>query len=162
MDKKRIRLSDMLEMLIGFLMDILPIVCAVLIVLGAGKAYTEGYGLFVQQGKDRPGEGHTEMVTITEEEAGSLLGVGTRLEKQELVGSRFFFALKTRLSGYEGKILPGTYILSSDMTAEQILERISVDPAAETEGDESTEASESGGGESSGEQKENRDVWGQW
>lgn len=162
MDKKRIRLSDMLEMLIGFLMDIFPIVCAVLIVLAAGKAYTEGYGLFVQQGKDRPGEGHTEMVTITEEEAGSLLGVGTRLEKQELVGSRFFFALKTKLSGYEDKILPGTYILSSDMTAEQILERISAAPEAETEGDENAEASESGGGESGSEQKENRDVWGQW
>lgn len=162
MDKKRIRPSDLLEMLIGFLMDIFPVVCAVLIVLWAGKAYTEGYGLFVQQGKDRPGEGHTEMVTITEEEAGSLLGVGTRLEKQELVGSRFFFALKTKLSGYEDKILPGTYILSSDMTAEQILERISAAPEAETEGDENAEVSESGGGESGSEQKENRDVWGQW
>lgn len=153
--------SGYFEMLVGGIMDILPIVCAVLIVIWAGRAYTEGYRLFVGEGKDRPGEAHSEMVTITVEEAGSSLAVGKVLEQQDLIGSRYFFALKARLSGYDGTIRPGTYILSSDMSAEEILSRLSTDPAAQQEGQGEGEESDEAAGENSGGEKENRDVWGQ-
>ncbi|MDO5476010.1 MAG: hypothetical protein Q4F43_02725 [Eubacteriales bacterium] len=161
MRNRKVGKGDVLEMAIGVIMDLLPILCAVMIVIMAGRAYAEGYRLFVQEGKDSPGEAHSEMVTITVEDAGSSLAVGGLLEKQDLIGSKYFFALKTKLSGYEGMILPGTYILSSDMSAEDILGRICTDPNAETAGQEDGDAAETGTGENSENVKENRDVWGQ-
>jgi hypothetical protein len=57
-------------------------------------------------------------------------------------------------------ILPGTSILSSDMTADDILTRVCTGPAAETgTQEEGAAAEEEGAG--SGEETENRDVWGQ-
>lgn len=160
MDDNKIRKRDFLEGVFGGLMDLLPIVCAVLIVLTAGTAYREGYRLFVQEGLDKPGEAHSEMISITEEDASSALAVGRLLERQDLIGSRYFFALKAKLSGADGMILPGTYILSSDMTADDILTRICTDPAVETgQQEEGAAAEEESAG--SGEETENRDVWGQ-
>ena len=114
----------------------------------------------MQEGLDKPGEAHSEMISITEEDASSALAVGRLLERQDLIGSRYFFALKARLSGADGMILPGTYILSSDMTADDILTRICTDPAAETGSPEEGAAAEEEGA-AEGEETENRDVWGQ-
>ena len=167
--KKANREAGILETLIGVLMDALPIVCAFFIVTWAGAAYTEGYGLFVQKGMDRSGSAHTEIVEVTEEEASSALAVGRVLEKQDLIRSRFAFAIKSKLSGYDGLILPGQYVLSSDMTAEEILQKISTKTAkAGTESggaaaggeDEQEEGSRSR--ESDDAEKENKDVWGQY
>lgn len=156
------KITRTMDLIIGFLMDIVPVVCAVLIVAKAGSAYAEGYGLFVQKGMDAPGQAHTEMVTILEEDAGSALAVGKILENQKIITSRFTFAVKAKLTGYDEKLLPGTYILSSDMTMEQILEKISVLPGTETSGQEGLESGqEDESGESSESVKENKDVWGQ-
>lgn len=162
--KKRFRESGILDKLVGAVMDILPLVCAFFIVTWAGRAYAEGYGLFVQKPLDKSAEAHTEMVTITQKDADSALAVGTILENQHLIGSRFAFALKSRLSGYDGTILPGTYILSSDMTAEELLRRISVKPGTDPASQgENTEAQSPEGGAEEGRPaaKENKDVWGQ-
>ena len=159
----RLEKTNMFERILGFAMDILPLICAALIVTWAGKAYAEGYELFVQQGMDRPGEAHSEMVTITEEEASSALAVGGVLEKQRLIRSRFGFAIKTKLTGYDGAILPGTYILSSDMSAEQILQKLSVEPGADrNRGQQGTDSgTDPDTGSDRTEKKENKDVWGQ-
>lgn len=156
------KITRTIDLIIGFLMDIVPVVCTVLIVTKVGFAYAEGYGLFVQKGMDTPGQAHTEMVTILEEDAGSALAVGKILESQKIITSRFTFAVKAKLTGYDGKLLPGTYILSSDMTMEQILEKISVPPGTESSGQEGGEGGqEEENRESSDSVKENRDVWGQ-
>ena len=162
MDDKLER-TGLIETVLGIALDILPVVCAVLIVGWAGTAYAEGYGLFVQKGMDRPGEAHSELVEITEEEAASALKAGAVLERQKLIRSRFAFAIKARLSGYDGKILPGKYILSSDMTAEQMLKKISVEPGTEGErGEQGKDAgTEKDAGSGGPEKKENKDVWGQ-
>ncbi|MDO5131694.1 MAG: hypothetical protein Q4D81_01780 [Eubacteriales bacterium] len=158
------KITSILEGIFGFFMDILPIVCAVFIVTWAGRAYTEGHGLFVQKSLDKPGEAHGEMVTFSEEEAGSALTVGTILEKQNLISSRFAFVVKAKLSGYDDKLLPGTYILSSDMTMEQMMETMSVVPGTEKTGQEGEgegQSPEAAGKDSRGSEKENKDVWGQ-
>ena len=156
------KFTRIIDLALGFLMDIVPFVCAFFIVTWAGVAYAEGYGIFVPQGFDRAGEGHTEMVTITEEEAGSPLAVGKVLEEQKLIRTRFAFAVKAKLSGYDGAILPGTFILSSDMTTEQILAEISVPPGTEKPGQDTGEdRQDAGEQEKSSHVKENRDVWGQ-
>ena len=154
------REGRLFETIIGFAMDLLPILCAVFIVTWAGRAYAEGYGIFVQTPRDKAWEAHTEIVVITEEDAASAFAVGKILEDQEIITSRFAFGIKARLSGYDGMILPGSYILSSDMTMEEILVKISV-PTEDT----STDGSGGTGGGNTDEEgpsiKENKDVWGQ-
>jgi cell division protein YceG involved in septum cleavage len=153
--------TGLVETVIGIIMDVAPIICVFIIIAWAGRAYTEGYGLFVQKSLDSPGDvqAHSEMVTISEEDAASALKVGRILENMDLISSRYSFALKARLTGYSHSILPGDYILSSDMTMEEILEKLSVDPATvpEDQADGETPA-DSGQSDS---QEENKDVWGQ-
>ena len=142
-------------------MDVAPIICVLIIIAWAGRAYAEGYGLFVQKSLDSPGDvqAHSEMVTISEEDAASALRVGKILEDMDLISSRYSFAVKARLTGYSHSILPGDYIISSDMTAEQILEKLSVDPATVPENQADGDAPADTG--QSDTQEENKDVWGQ-
>ena len=153
-----------MEGALGIVIYLIPIVCAFFIVTWAGRAYHEGHKLFVDESLDRPGFAHSEMVTITEADASSAFAVGRILEKQDLISSGITFAVKAKLSGFDEIILPGTFILSSDMTMEQMLEKLSKMPAVETEGQEGsgetgTESDVDGSSET---QKENKDVWGQF
>ena len=138
--------TGLFETVVGIIMDVAPIICVLIIIAWAGRAYAEGYGLFVQKSLDSPGDvqAHSEMVTISEEDAASALRVGKILEDMDLISH---------------SILPGDYIISSDMTAEQILEKLSVDPAAvpENQADGDTPADTG----QSDTQEENKDVWGQ-
>lgn len=158
----KIEKTGILETLIGLVIDAAPIVCAFMIVIWAGRAYAEGYGLFVQKGLDRPGDAHSEMVTLTEEDASSALKVGKILEEMNLISNRYAFAVKAKLTGHSHTMLPGTFIISSDMTMEQILEKLSVDPAAAPAGTEQDtgEIPVNTENRNSYEEKENRDVWG--
>jgi UPF0755 protein len=153
--------TGLIETVVGIIMDVAPVICVLIIIAWAGRAYTEGYGLFVQKSLDSPGDvqAHSEMVTISEEDAASALRVGKILEDMDLISSRYSFAVKARLTGYNHSILPGDYIISSDMTAEQILEKLSVDPATvpENQADGDTPADTG----QSDTQEENKDVWGQ-
>lgn len=150
--------TGLIERVIGIILDVLPILCAFIIVALAGKAYSEGYGLFVQKGMDDIGSAHSEIVTLTEEDASSAMKVGGILEDLDLISSRYAFAIKAKLSGYDDAILPGTYVLSSDMTMEEMLEKLSVDPQAAPSGEEDDE--ETPADSDSGTKEENRDVWG--
>jgi cell division protein YceG involved in septum cleavage len=153
--------TGLVETVIGIIMDVAPIICVFIIIAWAGRAYTEGYGLFVQKSLDSPGDvqAHSEMVTISEEDAASALKVGRILENMDLISSRYSFALKARLTGYSHSILPGDYILSSDMTMEEMLEKLSVDPATVPEDQVDGETPADSGQSDS--QEENKDVWGQ-
>ena len=157
MDNK-INKTGILEMAVGAIMDAIPIICAIIIVVWAGRAYTEGFGLFVQTPLDKPGEAHSEMVTVSDTDAASALKVGGILQDLDLISSRYAFAIKAKLSGYDDAILPGTYVLSSDMTMEEMLEKLSVDPQAAPSGEEDDE--ETPADSDSGTKEENRDVWG--
>lgn len=150
--------TGLIERVIGIILDVLPILCAFIIVAWAGKAYSVGYGLFVQKGMDDIGSAHSEMVTLTEEDTSSAMKVGGILEDLDLISSRYAFAIKAKLSGYDDAILPGTYVLSSDMTMEEMLEKLSVDPQAAPSGEEDDE--ETPADSDSGTKEENRDVWG--
>ena len=153
--------TGLFETVVGIIMDVAPIICVLIIIAWAGRAYAEGYGLFVQKSLDSPGDvqAHSEMVTISEEDAASALRVGKILEDMDLISSRYSFAVKARLTGYSHSILPGDYIISSDMTAEQILEKLSADPAAVPENQADGDAPADTG--QSDTQEENKDVWGQ-
>ena len=68
--------TGLIETVVGIIMDAAPVICVLIIIAWAGRAYAEGYGLFVQKSLDSPGDvqAHSEMVTISEEDAAVLAG----------------------------------------------------------------------------------------
>ena len=73
--------TGLFETVVGIIMDVAPIICVLIIIAWAGRAYAEGYGLFVQKSLDSPGDvqAHSEMVTISEEDAAYIRGKYARI-----------------------------------------------------------------------------------
>ncbi len=101
--------------------------------------YQIGYDLFFQEAADAPGTGFTTTITVTEDM--SARDVGHLLESEGIIKSEWLFWLQEKVSDYSGMIRPGTYEVSSEMTAEEILAIITL------EGKEPEPAQEGAAGE---------------
>ena len=122
-----------------------------IIVTGTMRFYDIGYGLFFQKAKDAPGTGVTIEFEITKDM--STMEIGRRLESKGIIDNARLFWLQEKVSDYAGKILPGTYELSSEMTADEIMEVITnggeaPEEDAQGSGGEGTEESTEAGSES--------------
>ena len=97
---------------------------AILFIAGQVRHYYYvGYGIFSQQGKDATGTGR--VVEFTVEEGMSANSLGKKLEEAGLIESSRLFVLQEKVSDFSGMYVPGTYMLSSEMTTEEILRIIS-------------------------------------
>ncbi len=99
----------------------------VFVMRGVTKAYDFGYRVFADQPVSVSG-GRT--ITIGVAENARVKDIGEMLEEKGLIEDANLFVVQELLSAYHGKILPGIYDLSTDMTAEEMLEIMST-PAAE-------------------------------
>ena len=100
------------------------IAAAILFIAGQVRHYYYvGYGIFSQQGKDATGTGR--VVEFTVEEGMSANSLGKKLEEAGLIESSRLFVLQEKVSDFSGMYVPGTYMLSSEMTTEEILRVIS-------------------------------------
>lgn len=122
-----------------------------IIVTGTMRFYDIGYGLFFQKAKDAPGTGVTIEFEITKDM--STMEIGRRLESKGIIDNARLFWLQEKVSDYAGMILPGTYELSSEMTADEIMEVITnggeaPEEDAQGSGGEGTEESTEAGSES--------------
>ena len=100
------------------------IAAAILFIAGQVRHYYYvGYGIFSQQGKDATGTGR--VVEFTVEEGMSANSLGKKLEEAGLIESTRLFVLQEKVSDFSGMYVPGTYMLSSEMTTEEILRIIS-------------------------------------
>lgn len=111
------------------------IAAAILFIAGQVRHYYYvGYGIFSQQGKDATGTGR--VVEFTVEEGMSANSLGKKLEEAGLIESARLFVLQEKVSDFSGMYVPGTYMLSSEMTTEEILRIISgtdISPYATTQ-----------------------------
>lgn len=92
-------------------------------------AYDFGYRVFV----DRPvssSEGRTITIGIAED--ADIMDIAKMLKERGLIADEKLFVVQEFLSAYHNEILPGIYDLSTNMTAEQMLEVMST-PVKETE-----------------------------
>lgn len=89
---------------------------------GATQAYDFGYRVFADQPVSVSG-GRTMTVGIPEN--ASVKEIAEMLEEKGLIEDSKLFIVQELLSAYHKKILPGIYDLSTDMTAEQMLEVMS-------------------------------------
>lgn len=91
----------------------------VFVMRGATKAYDFGYRVFADIPVSASG-GRT--ITIGVAEDASVKDIGEMLEEKGLIEDANLFVMQELLSAYHGEILPGIYDLSTDMTAQQMLE----------------------------------------
>ena len=85
---------------------------------GALKAYDFGYRVFTETPVSS-GVGVDVEVTIPE--GSGAMDIGEILEDRGLIRDHRLFFIQERLSQYHGKIKPGTYELSTAMTAEEMM-----------------------------------------
>lgn len=115
------------------------VVIAVVIVYvfrAATQAYDFGYRVFADQPVSVSG-GRT--ITISVAKDASVKEIGQMLEEKGLIEDADLFVVQELLSAHHGKITPGIYDLSTDMTAEQMLEVMSPSYAEMEEGAEPAE-----------------------
>jgi cell division protein YceG involved in septum cleavage len=96
----------------------LILITVAIIVIGH-EAYQLGYSALYQVSVDE-GDGRTIEVTVTDDM--SVRDIGKMLQDKGLLNeSPTVFVIQERISEYHGKILPGTYQLSTGMTADEML-----------------------------------------
>lgn len=131
--------------IIDWIGDVVLVVLIVLVILfcvsRAQSFYDIGYNIFHQESMDPEGEGHEVEVTITEDM--SVSRIGELLEEKGLVKDGNIFRFQERFSSWHGKIVPGTYTLSTDMTPDEMLKIMAADyeEDSDTSGTESSESS---------------------
>ena len=91
----------------------------VFIFRGATQAYDFGYRVFADQPVSVTG-GRTITVGIAEN--ASVKDIAQMLQEKGLIEDSNLFIVQELLSAHHGKILPGIYDLSTEMTAGQMLE----------------------------------------
>lgn len=111
---------DVLTTIVKYVLLVLMIL---FIISTAHRAYDLGYNIFAQKPAAEKGEGEEVTVEITQ--AMSVRQIGTVLEKAGIIEDGEIFRYQERLSEYHGKLKPGTYTLSSEMTPDEIMEIMS-------------------------------------
>ena len=113
---------------------ILKVVFAVAVVYlvytGASKCYDYGYRIFTEPAISS-GEGRKVTVTLTSDMSAS--EIGAAMQEKGLVRDGRLFALQYLLSEYKKEWKPGTYELSTAMTAEEMMEVMGGNPENTTE-----------------------------
>ena len=85
----------------------------------AGIAYDFGSNIVRTDAKDKGEDILTIEVVI--DDTMDITAVAELLQDSGVIANSRAFAVQARLGGYAGKIIPGTYVLNSGMTTEQIL-----------------------------------------
>lgn len=100
---------------------ILLYVLLICILIFIGKtAYSFGYLIFYQEPEaDTQADG--QEVTVIVHEGDSVYDVGMTLQEKGLIERPVIFWAQEKLSDYRGKIQPGTYLLNTHETVDQML-----------------------------------------
>lgn len=127
------------QVIVAVLGTIFKVVAAIVIVYFVYEtsmmAYDYGYRVFTEPAMAKEGEGVDIIVDITMGKTERQ--IGQILEAKGLVRDGDLFYVQTLLSEYSGKLLPGSYVLNTSMTAKDIMEIMSTEPEEETTSEES-------------------------
>ncbi len=133
---------------------IVIIVLIMFFVSRARSAYDLGYSIFNPKAVDPVGSGHTVTVTVTSDM--SVDDIANLLVQNGLIENATVFKIQLKFSDYDGKLMPGTYELSTEMLPSEIMETMSKgsDESSSSSSQSLTESSEalSGTPEESAEQ----------
>lgn len=91
----------------------------VLLYLAGKKAFDFGAAIFDEKSMDAKGSGYDVMVTIPSGATNS--DVADILLNNGLIDNKTLFLVQLKLSDYSGKIIPGSYVLSTTMKPTEIM-----------------------------------------
>lgn len=100
----------------------------------AMQVYEFGYRISAEEPVSSAETARLISISVTEE--ATVMDIGEVLEEKGMIRDARLFYIQELLSVYHGKLKPGVYELSSDMTAKEMLSVMSAEPA---EGEEETE-----------------------
>ena len=116
---------------VGAILRVAVIILAVYVIYqGAELCYDYGYRIFTEPAVE-VGEGKTVTVTITSNMKPK--DIGELFEKKGLIKDGTLFMFQYYLSEYMKDVKPGTFELSTAMTAEDMMKVMAQDPAEEQE-----------------------------
>lgn len=108
---------------------VLIIVVIMFCVTMSHRAYEIGYSIFYEAAVDEKGSGRTVEVTVTD--GMTATQVGKLLQEDGLIKDAEVFSYQERFSSYHGKIYPGTYTLSTEMTPSEMIKKLAENAPAE-------------------------------
>lgn len=117
---------------------LLYVVAAMAILRGATWSYSFGYAIFSNQTMAKEGAGRDVYVTVEADD--TVKDVAKTLKKERLIKDPLVFEVQEKLSAYKDKIRPGTYILNTEQTADEMLAILS---GTDTEGQPGADDSKS-------------------
>ena len=117
---------------------LLYVVAAMAILRGATWSYSFGYAIFSNQTMAKEGAGRDVYVTVGADD--TVKDVAKLLKKERLIKDTLVFEVQEKLSTYKDKIQPGTYILNTEQTAEEMLAILS---GTDTQGQPGTDSESS-------------------
>ena len=108
---------------------VLIIVVIMFCVTMSHRAYEIGSSIFYEEAVDEKGSGRTVEVTVTD--GMTAVQVGKLLQEDGLIKDAEVFSYQERFSSYHGKIYPGTYTLSTEMTPSEMIKKLAENTPAE-------------------------------
>lgn len=116
------------------LIKIVVLVAVIIFVFrSATQAYDFGYRVFADEPMSISGG---RIITVGVAEGASIKDIAAMLEEKGLIEDSQLFVVQELLSAYHDEIIPGIYDLSTDMTAEQMLEIMSTPADTEDAGED--------------------------
>lgn len=101
---------------------------------GGQYAYDFGYRVFTEKAMSTEEDAKDKVVQITSDMGAK--EIGDVLEKKELIRDSNLFVVQLMLSAYKDDVKPGTYTLSTAMTAREMMQIMSAEEeSTETEED---------------------------
>lgn len=111
--------GNLMAAVFGSILRVVLAVAAVFIIYrGATLCYDYGYRIFTEPAMSA-GEGRTVKVTLTADM--SAMEIGEMMKEKGLTRDSRLFALQYLCSEYKEDVEPGTYEVSTAMTAEEIM-----------------------------------------
>ena len=124
----------------GLLRILILAALVIILIWIAQQTYALGYEVFHEKPVDT-GEGRAVTVTITDDM--SVRQIGTLLKADGLITeSTAAFMIQEFISEYHGELLPGTYVLRTSMTADEMFPILAQKVPSETLFDETEETDE--------------------
>ena len=114
------RLKDFTIALAGTIVRVALVILAIIYIMKfAGKAYDFGYRIFAEEPMSAP-PGRDVTVTVTDSDAQA--DIIQMLEDKGLIRDHTLFTIQKKLSIYKDDIDPGSYVLNTCMTTDEMLE----------------------------------------
>lgn len=118
-----------LSMLGAIIRVALVVLVVVVIYKGALACYDFGYRVFAEPAISPEGAGREVTVTVTEEMKAE--DIGNLFLSKGLIRDAKLFILQYNFSEYKDDVKPGTFLLSTDMTVEEMMKTMTVVPEVE-------------------------------